>query len=104
MARTPLLQKLRSQRDEMKAATGAGLTIVYGYLRAKDSGAGKAGSPYYIGIGNSYTRAYKSHVRGRGCAHSVPVPKNEALVRQFGVFATREAAAKREQELLEGLI
>jgi hypothetical protein len=32
--------------------------------------------------------------------HDVPVPKNEALVRQFGVFKTRAEAAAREQALI----
>jgi hypothetical protein len=76
--------------------------IVYGYLRAKDSGTGKAGSPYYVGIGNSHTRAFQQHTRGGKSSkmHNVPVPKNEALVRQFGVFKTRAEAAAREQALI----
>jgi hypothetical protein len=76
--------------------------IVYGYLRAKDSGTGKAGSPYYIGIGSSHTRAFAQHTRGGKDSryHNVPVPKNEALVRQFGVFKTRAEAAAREQALI----
>jgi hypothetical protein len=76
--------------------------VVYGYLRAKDSGTGKAGSPYYVGIGDSYTRAYQEHTRGgkRSKARNVPVPKDQALIRQFGTFPTRAGAAKREQELI----
>lgn len=96
------ISKLKSQKELMKQNSEGEQHIVYGYLRGKDSGSGKAGSPYYVGIGNSYTRAYREHRRGgrRSTAHNVPVPKNEALVRQFGTFSTRAAAAKREQELI----
>jgi hypothetical protein len=96
------ISKLKSQKELMKKNSEGEQHIVYGYLRAKDSGTGKAGSPYYIGIGNSHTRAFERHARGGKTRrfHDVPVPKDEALVRQFGVFPTRAAAAKREQELI----
>ena len=86
----------------MKKNSKSGQHIVYGYLRAKDSGTGKAGSPYYIGIGNSYARAYERHIRGEKASrlHDVPVPKDESLIRQLGAFPTRAGAAKREQELI----
>jgi len=96
------ISRLKSQKELMKKNSEGDAHIVYGYLRAKDSGTAAAGTPYYIGIGNSHTRAFQVHSRGgkRSALHNVPVPKNEALVRQFGVFPTREAAAKREQELI----
>jgi hypothetical protein len=96
------ISKLKSQKELMKKNSEGEQHIVYGYLRAKDSGTAKAGTPYYIGIGNSHTRAFQEHTRGgkRSKVHNVPVPKNEALIRQFGVFPNRAAAAKREQELI----
>ena len=98
------IERLKSQKEEMKRNAEGEAYIVYGYLRAKDSGTGKAGSPYYVGIGNSHKRAFATHYRMRdGAARrygSVPVPKNEALVRQFGVFKTKEEAAAREQALI----
>jgi hypothetical protein len=94
------INRLKSQKEEMKRNAEGEAHIVYGYLRAKDSGTGKAGSPYYIWIGNSHTRAFAPHRRGSSKFHHVPVPKNEALVRQFGVFKTRAEAAAREQALI----
>jgi hypothetical protein len=87
------INRLKSQKEEMKRNSEGEAHIVYGYLRAKDSGTGKAGSPYYIGIGNSYARAFNKN-------HAVPLPKNEALIRQLGVFKTRAEAAAREQALI----
>jgi hypothetical protein len=96
------IERLKSQKEEMKRNAEGEAHIVYGYLRAKDSGTGKAGSPYYVGIGNSHTRAFERHKRGANSNRyrDVPVPKNEALVRQFGVFKTRAEAAAREQALI----
>lgn len=91
------ISKLKSQKELMKKNSEGEQHIVYGYLRAKDSGTGKAGSPYYVGIGNSHERAY--NVAGHK-SHRIPVPKNESLVRQLGTFPTRAGAAKREQELI----
>ena len=102
IARKLDISKLKSQKELMKKNSEGGQHIVYGYLRAKASGTGKAGSPYYVGIGNSHTRPYQEHTRGgkRSKAHNVPVPKDESLVRQLGTFPTRAEAAKREQELI----
>jgi hypothetical protein len=96
------ISKLKSQKELMKKNSEGEAHIVYGYLRAKDSGTAKAGTPYYVGVGNSHARAFQRHARGGKSRrfHDVPVPKNEALVRQFGVFPNRAAAAKREQELI----
>ena len=96
------IDRLKSQKEEMKRNAEGEAHIVYGYLRAKDSGTGKAGSPYYIGIGSSHTRAFEPHRRGGKSSkmHNVPVPKNEALIRQLGVFKTRAEAAAREQALI----
>ena len=96
------ISQLKSQKELMKKSSEGEQQIVYGYLRAKDSGTGKAGSPYYVGIANRYTRAFERHARGGASRkfHDVPVPKDESLVRQFGVFPSRAAAAKREQELI----
>ena len=97
IARKLDISKLKSQRELMKKNSEGGQHIVYGYLRAKDSGTAKAGSPYYVGIGSSHERAY--NVAGHK-SHRIPVPKNESLIRQFGTFPTRAEAAKREQELI----
>ena len=102
--RVPLTSKLRSQRDEMKAATAAGRHIVYGYLRAKASGTAKAGTPYYVGIGKTYKRAFEVHNRGNNkysFIHDVPRPGNEGLIRLLGTYKTREEAAKQEQALIQ---
>lgn len=96
------ISKLKSQKELMKKNSEGEQHIVYGYLRAKDSGTAKAGSPYYVGIGDKFTRAYEKHSRGSkgNRLHDVPVPKDEALIRQFGTFPTRAGAAKREQDLI----
>ena len=91
------ISKLKSQKELMKKNSEGEQHIVYGYLRAKDSGTAKAGTPYYVGIGDSHTRAY--NVRGHK-KHRIPVPKDQALIRQFGTFPTRAGAAKREQDLI----
>ena len=92
------LDNLKSQRAEIKAAIDAGKCIVYGYLRAKTSVRGKAGSPYYIGIASRHDRPYERHRRGskQNSLHDVPVPRDESRVRVFGVFESREIASVRE--------
>jgi hypothetical protein len=96
------ISKLKSQKELMKKNSEGEQHIVYGYLRAKDSGRGKAGSPYYVGIGNTADRPFASHKRGKipRPLHDVPVPKDQSLVRQFGVFQTRAEAEAREKALI----
>lgn len=97
-----LLGRLRSQRDLMRGSVQGGAHLVYGYLRAKDSGTAKAGTPYYIGIANNSRRPFRPHLRGGRVRRflDVPVPTDDRLVRLFGCFATRAEAAKREQQLI----
>ena len=86
MTRPAFLDNLKSQREEIKAAIAAGKCIVYGYLRAKDSGTAKAGTLYYVGISKSDPyRPYGRHKRTSSRSHDVFLPKNDALIRLLAV-------------------
>lgn len=85
------ISKLKSQKELMKKNSEGEQHIVYGYLD-------KEGKPYYIGIGKSGRRPFSPHLRARG---SVPIPAEEELVRQFGVFPDRKSAARRELRLIQ---
>ena len=64
-----------SQRKKISAAIAAGKHIVYGYVRAKDSGTAKAGTLYYVGIASHAKRPFAPHKRhGIKSATNVPVP------------------------------
>jgi hypothetical protein len=91
------ISKLKSQKELMKKNSEGEQHIVYGYLRAKDSGTAKAGTPYYVGIGDKYTRAYEPHKNRR---HNVPVPADERRIRQFAVAKNRAEAERIEKALI----
>jgi hypothetical protein len=80
------ISKLKSQKEEIRAATRGDQAIVYGYLDEK-------GKPYYIGIASGPRRPYDRD-------HSVPVPSDPSRVRKFGTFSTREKAEAREVYLI----
>lgn len=92
------ISKLKSQKELMKKNSEGEQHIVYGYLRAKDSGTAKAGSPYYVGIGDKHTRAYTKH---RNKRHDVPVPADQRRIRQLAVAKDRAEAERIEKALIK---
>jgi hypothetical protein len=55
------INRLKSQKEEMRKATAGDQFGVYAYLRENDSANGKAGSPYYIGKMASARRPWGKH-------------------------------------------
>ena len=101
MARPKFLDNLKSQREEIKAAIAAGKCIVYGYLRAKDSGTAKAGTLYYVGVSQSDAyRPYKRHKRTSSKSHDIFVPKNTALIRLLAVVDSPAEMYAKEKALI----
>lgn len=101
MTRPAFLDNLKSQREEIKAAIAAGKCIVYGYLRAKDSGTAKAGTLYYVGVSKSNPyRPYSRHKRTALRSHDVFVPKNEALIRLLAVVNNPAEMYAKEKALI----
>jgi hypothetical protein len=87
-----LLSRLRSQREVIKQALRVqGRSIVYAYLREKDSPRGKAGSPYYIGVAAHHWRPYQSAGR------KTPRPAEESRVRMLRSGVTDKQARDWER-------
>jgi len=55
------INRLKSQKEEMRKATEGDQFGVYAYLRENDSANGKAGSPYYIGKMADVYRPWGKH-------------------------------------------
>jgi len=69
---------------------------VYAYLRSKDSGTAKAGTPYYIGKGCG-NRAYEQHrINGKG----VWTPKDKSLIVFLQQNLTEQEAHHLEIQLI----
>jgi hypothetical protein len=78
------INRLKSQKEEMKKATEGDQFGVYAYLREKDSAHGKAGSPYYIGRMADAKRPW-----GR---HTTPIPPDPRRVRLLRGGLTEQEA------------
>ena len=93
------IQVLRTQKHLVEKHIAEGKHILYCYLRAKSSKTSGLGTPYYIGIASLAERPYMRHEwrDSTGRRRSVPVPKEEALIRIVDVLETREDAQQREQ-------
>lgn len=90
---------LTSQRELVEKLIKEGKHIVYCYLRSKTSKTSPSGTPYYIGIASIAERPYMRHEwkDSTGRKRSIPVPKDEALIRIMDVLETRQDAQQREQ-------
>lgn len=90
---------LTSQRGLVEKLITEGRHIVYCYLRSKTSKTSPLGTPYYIGIASIVERPYMRHEwkDSTGRKRSIPVPKDEALIRIMDVLETRQDAQQREQ-------
>lgn len=98
------INRLQSQRAQIREITKRGDVVVYGYLRSKRSGHASAGSPYYIGIASNATRPFGYHRRygdKRRPLHDVPVPSDERLIRIFSIKPSRDAAGTTEKRLID---
>jgi SPP1 gp7 family putative phage head morphogenesis protein len=83
------IERLKSQKEEMKKATEGDQFGVYAYLREKDSAHGKAGSPYYIGKMADAKRPWGPH--------TTPVPPDPRRVRLLRGGLTEQKANEWEK-------